>query len=181
MIIVHVQFLQRSAWSCCNTLLQQTHFKGCVLTSQKFRPSLHVVSLGLALRRWRAYDLRTLTFHVTWQGSSKVLWFPKSDRCCRRKYVQILCPNIAEGNRYINRKGFYFPTVQVVGGLNRKIYNIVARWPESTHDLRIFSETRLSRNPGDGRFQNLILLVDAGYACRPYLRMPFRRAQSAAV
>lgn len=39
---------------------------------------------------------------------------------------------------YTNRKGYYSINTQIICATNYKIINILARWPGSTHDSRIF-------------------------------------------
>ncbi|KAF9413679.1 hypothetical protein HW555_008125, partial [Spodoptera exigua] len=56
------------------------------------------------------------------------------------------------GQYYINRKGYSSINVQVVSNANLEIMDIVAHWRGSTHDARIFNESR--------------------YACTPYLFTP---------
>ena len=48
------------------------------------------------------------------------------------------------------------------------ITNIVAHWPASTHDARIFAESRIKNMFGDGHCKG-ILVGDAGYPCLPFL------------
>lgn len=52
------------------------------------------------------------------------------------------------------------------------IRNIVCRWPGSTHDSRIFENSRIGTRFDDGEIDG-ILLGDSGYACKPYLMTPF--------
>ena len=44
---------------------------------------------------------------------------------------------------YRNRKGFFSINVQAVCDSDLKFTNIIARWPGSVHDSRIFNNSRL--------------------------------------
>ncbi|KAL0811461.1 hypothetical protein ABMA28_009861 [Loxostege sticticalis] len=72
---------------------------------------------------------------------------------------------------YINRKGFYSINVQVVCDAKLKIRDIVARWRGSTHDSRIFNESRIKERFESGEFSGH-LIGDAGYALTEYLFTP---------
>ena len=71
---------------------------------------------------------------------------------------------------YINRKGFRSLNVQVVCDAKGIIRNVVARWPGSCHDSRIFQESSLYQTCERGIVG--ILLGDNGYPCFPYLLTP---------
>ena len=86
-------------------------------------------------------------------------------------HVQIPCPGGANGELFRNRKGYFSINVQGVCGPNLEIQNIVARWPGSVHDSRIFDNSRLCAQFEHGQINGL-LLGDSGYACRPYLLTP---------
>ncbi|KAI8430433.1 hypothetical protein MSG28_000710 [Choristoneura fumiferana] len=75
------------------------------------------------------------------------------------------------GQYYINRKGFSSLNVQVVCNSNLEIMDIVAHWRGSTHDSRIFNESRIKRRFEQSEFKGR-LLGDSGYACTPYLFTP---------
>lgn len=72
---------------------------------------------------------------------------------------------------YRNRKGFFSINVQAICDHECNFTNIVARWPGSTHDSRIFENSnicaRFERHEIDG-----ILLGDNGYPLRQYLITP---------
>lgn len=59
------------------------------------------------------------------------------------------------------------------------ITNIVARWPGSTHDSRIFRNSTIKTVLDQGRY-NGHLLGDSGYACTRYLLTPVLRERTAA-
>ncbi|XP_015776924.1 PREDICTED: putative nuclease HARBI1 [Acropora digitifera] len=63
---------------------------------------------------------------------------------------------------------FYSINIQAVCDSDAFITNIVARWPGSTHDSRIFENSNIAVKLRDGALDG-ILLGDAGYACRAYL------------
>ena len=71
--------------------------------------------------------------------------------------------------------------VQLVCGPDLKFYDIVARWPGSTHDARIFSNSTLKvRFEGGDLTGKGILLGDQGYPCLPYLITPLQDPQTPA-
>ena len=72
---------------------------------------------------------------------------------------------------YINRKGKHTINVQLICDAEFKITNVVARWPGSTHDSRIFQASRIGQLFERGDLQG-ILLGDSGYALQPWLMTP---------
>ncbi|KAJ8359248.1 hypothetical protein SKAU_G00157730 [Synaphobranchus kaupii] len=73
--------------------------------------------------------------------------------------------------RYANRKGFHSINVQIACDASYKIFDLVARWPGSTHDARIFRESALVREFEAGRGNDL-LLGDSGYPLKRWLMTP---------
>ena len=59
-----------------------------------------------------------------------------------------------------------------------KFTNIVARWPGSVHDSRIFRNSRLCAK-FENHDYNGSLLGDSGYAVKPYLLTPILNPQTA--
>ena len=53
-------------------------------------------------------------------------------------HIKIPCPGGENAELFRNRKGYFSINVQAVCGPNLDILNIVARWPGSVHDARIF-------------------------------------------
>jgi nuclease HARBI1 len=91
--------------------------------------------------------------------------FPGVIGCVDGTHIPLMRPRgDAEAEIYRNRKGFFSINVQVVAGPNYKIYDIVARWPGSTHDSRIFSNSLLHANLESNNLHG-ILLGDSGYPC----------------
>ncbi|CAN7938270.1 unnamed protein product, partial [Ixodes hexagonus] len=80
---------------------------------------------------------------------------------------------------YVNRHLYHSINVQVVVDASCRIRNVVARWPGSTHDSRIFTESTLSSKLADGMYDGL-LLGDSGYTCQPWLMTAFLSPSSAA-
>ncbi|CAK1590126.1 unnamed protein product [Parnassius mnemosyne] len=81
------------------------------------------------------------------------------------------------GQYYINRKGYSSINVQVVANANLEIMDIVAHWRGSTHDSRIFNESRIKQRFEQSEFKGR-LLGDSGYACTPYLFTPILRTNT---
>ena len=79
---------------------------------------------------------------------------------------------------FVNRKQFYSINLQAVCDSDAFITNIVARWPRSTHDSRIFKNSNIADKLRDGALDG-ILLGDSGYACRAYLLTPILKPKNA--
>ena len=71
-----------------------------------------------------------------------------------------------------NRKGYFSINVQGVCGPDLRFYDVVARWPGSTHDSRIFDNSYLNTQLESSN-TNTHLLGDSGYALKPYLMTPY--------
>ncbi|XP_069694808.1 putative nuclease HARBI1 [Periplaneta americana] len=94
-------------------------------------------------------------------------------------HIRITCPNRERAVVYINRKGFYSINCQVICDAKMKIRSIVARWPGSTHDSRIFRNSTINDRLERGAIRGH-LLGDSGYACKKYLLTPILNPRNAA-
>ena len=96
-------------------------------------------------------------------------------------HIPILNPCGEDGERFVNRKGFYSLNVQLVSNAEMFITNSVARWPGSTHDSSIFTNSQLGQKVEAGQYRGCCLLEDGGYARSSYmitlLRNPVSRAE----
>lgn len=66
----------------------------------------------------------------------------------------------------------------MVGDSELKIRDIVSRWPGSSHDQTIFSNSRLQGRFESNEFGNAILLGDSGYGLKKYLITPVANPRS---
>ncbi|KAK0145505.1 putative nuclease HARBI1 [Merluccius polli] len=71
-------------------------------------------------------------------------------------------------------RGYSSINTQMVCDNNMRIRNVVARWPGSVHDSRIFSSSHLKAQFEEGVYGG-VLLGDRGYPLRRYLITPVRR------
>ncbi|XP_068084742.1 putative nuclease HARBI1 [Anabrus simplex] len=94
-------------------------------------------------------------------------------------HIPIVAPSHQEAQRYYNRKHFYSVNCQVVCDADMHITNIVARWPGSTHDSRIFRNSVIHNELEQGRYDGH-LIGDSGYACKKYLLTPVLQERNAA-
>lgn len=97
--------------------------------------------------------------------------FPGVVGCIDCTHIPIKSPGGQNPEVYRNRKGWMSLNVQVVCGPGSEILNIVARWPGSTHDSRIFQNSGLVVAFEEHQI-NGILLGDNGYAQSRYLYTP---------
>ncbi|KAJ4432871.1 hypothetical protein ANN_21510 [Periplaneta americana] len=72
---------------------------------------------------------------------------------------------------YINRKGHFSLNVQVICDASLRIRDIIVHWRGSTHDSKIFQESRIKQRFEEGEFKGR-LLGDSDYPCIPYLFTP---------
>ncbi|KAK4871968.1 hypothetical protein RN001_016092 [Aquatica leii] len=87
-------------------------------------------------------------------------------------HVKMISPGGDNAELYRNRKGWFSINVQAVCDASLKITNIVARWPGSVHDSRIFNTSLLRAKLEAGEYGNAWLIGDSGYACKSYLLTP---------
>ena len=70
--------------------------------------------------------------------------FPNVIGCVDGTHIPVLVPKNDLSETYRNRKGYMSLNVQMVAGHNEEIFDIVARWPGSTHDAVIWTTCRLN-------------------------------------
>ena len=126
---------------------------------------------------------------------AQFLSFPKKQADTKRKFydvvhfpgvigaidcthIRIIFPNKENAMAFVNRKQFYSINVQAVCDSDAFITNIVARWPGSTHDSRIFENSKIADKLWDGAIDG-ILVGDSGYAGRAYLMTPILKPKNA--
>lgn len=97
--------------------------------------------------------------------------------CIDCTHIVIVKPPGEDSERFRNRKGRFSLNVQAVCGPNLMFFNIVARWPGSSHDSNIFDNSRLCVEMEEGQHRGR-LLGDAGYPCRNFLFTPLRNPQT---
>ncbi|XP_062373191.1 putative nuclease HARBI1 [Sardina pilchardus] len=90
--------------------------------------------------------------------------------CIDGTHVRIQAPSEHE-YLYINRKGYHSINVQIACDASYSIFNLVARWPGSTHDARILRESQLSNTFEAGGVSGF-LLGDSGYPLKRWLMTP---------
>lgn len=95
-------------------------------------------------------------------------------------YVGIDLLKMEIAQTFYNRKLFYSINIQMICGARMRFLNIVARWPGSTHGVRIFNNSNIKRQFENNKFGNHYLIGDSAYPCRHYILTPFLRSATAA-
>lgn len=106
--------------------------------------------------------------------------FPRVIGAIDCTHAKIQSPGDDQAEQYRNRKGWFSFNVQTVAAANLKVIDIVARWPDSTHDQQIFNNSRLQMRLERGDFGNYFILGDSGYRNTTYLPTPYLTVDSAA-
>lgn len=109
--------------------------------------------------------------NIVFQNFYNIAHFPRVIGAIDGTHIPISNPGGNDSQRFINRKGFYSINVQACCDFNYSIRSIVARWPGSVHDARIFHESNLKERFENGDIPG-ILLGDNGYPCGNYLLTP---------
>ena len=97
--------------------------------------------------------------------------FPSVIRAIDCTHIPMASPGGESAEVFRNRKGWFSINVQAVCDARRCFTNVVARWPGSTHDSRIFDNSLLKDELERGKYDGL-LLGDAVYVLRRYLLVP---------
>ena len=85
--------------------------------------------------------------------------------------VRVQSPGGENAAKFVNRKGYYSLIVQAVVGPNYQFFDLVCRWPGSTHDAMIYRNSRIKEKLDNGIVDG-ILLGDSGYPCSKNLLTP---------
>ncbi|XP_040072436.2 putative nuclease HARBI1 [Ixodes scapularis] len=101
----------------------------------------------------------------------EVAGFPSVVGAVDGTHIRIQGPSDHE-EAYVNRHGYHSINVQLVVDAAYQIRHVVARWPGSANDSKIFKKSALSVKLSNGTYDGL-LLGDSGYACEPWLMTPF--------
>ncbi|XP_061170533.1 putative nuclease HARBI1 [Saccostrea echinata] len=101
----------------------------------------------------------------------KIAGFPSIVGCVDGTMIKIIAPAENESD-YLCRKGYYALNIQMTCDPQFRVLDVVARWPGSVHDARIFRESSLCKMMEEGQLSG-ILLGDSGYGLKPYLMTPY--------
>lgn len=86
-------------------------------------------------------------------------------------HVPIKSPGGNNAEVFRNRKGIFSFNCQGIVNHDMKFISFVTGWPGSTHDNRIFNNSRICLQFERGERKG-VLVGDSGYACRPFLMTP---------
>ncbi|XP_041347098.1 putative nuclease HARBI1 isoform X1 [Gigantopelta aegis] len=90
-------------------------------------------------------------------------------------HIQIQAPTVNE-NEFVNRHRYHSINTQIVVDSDDRIIDVVARWPGSTHDSRILTNSGLHQLFEHHRVPvSCHLLGDSAYPCRRWILTPFLR------
>lgn len=137
------------------------------------------VSIALARKRQRfiRFPSTPATRNHVQQGFYDVAQFPNIVSAIDGSHIAIENPGGPNAQRFINRKGQFSLNTQFMCDAEGSITNVVARWPGSAHDSRIFYESRIKEQFENNELQGIIL-GDSGYPCLPYLMTPLLRPET---
>lgn len=97
--------------------------------------------------------------------------FPNVLACVDGTHIPIMQPSEREWE-YVNRKGVHSINIQIMCDSELNIVNYVVKWPGSTHDSRILTQSEIYRH-FENNDRNCIILGDSGYPLKSWLMVPF--------
>ncbi|KAK6172642.1 hypothetical protein SNE40_016257 [Patella caerulea] len=104
-------------------------------------------------------------------GFYEIGGFPKVLGCVDGTLIPIKRPPIDVEQAYVCRKGYHAINVQGICDHTLRFTNAVVRWPGSSHDSAILSNSRVAEVLDSGNLSG-ILLGDSGYGCKKWLMTP---------
>lgn len=113
-------------------------------------------------------DLRDVQerFHAKY-GISRIIG------CVDGTHIPIQRPSIENAEIFRCRKGYFSINVQAICGPNNTFYDVVIRWPGSTHDSRIFENSSIYTALEQRQIEG-VLLGDSGYPLKFFCVTPYR-------
>ncbi|CAH1954211.1 unnamed protein product [Acanthoscelides obtectus] len=107
-------------------------------------------------------------------GFYRICRFPRVIGCIDGTHIKMQSPGAQDGEVFRNRKSYFSINTEIVAEPDLKIFDIVARWPGSTHDSTIFKASHLRTRIEGRQFQNAVLVGDSGYQLNVYLITPLQ-------
>ncbi|KAM7304476.1 putative nuclease HARBI1 [Ixodes scapularis] len=142
---------------------------------------VHVSTASRIVRKVTAALARRAERFIRWSNEAEaaevqqqffeVAGFPSVGSAVDGTHIRIQGPSDHE-EAYVNRHGYHSINVQLVVDAAYQIRHVVARWPGSANDSKIFKKSALSVKLPNGTYDGL-LLGESGYACDPWLMTPF--------
>ncbi|XP_048029600.1 putative nuclease HARBI1 [Megalobrama amblycephala] len=141
--------------------------------SRVITQTLTALSQPNIVTQFVSFPLDARTLHTHKRAFMDIAGFPGVVGVIDGTHVRIIAPSEDEAV-FVNRKNFHSINVQIVFNAACKILDIVAKWPGSTHDARMLSESGI-RQLFERRYvpANCHLLGDSGYPCKPWLLTPY--------
>ncbi|XP_035457991.2 putative nuclease HARBI1 [Spodoptera frugiperda] len=102
----------------------------------------------------------------------EIAHFPGVIGCIDCTHIKIRSPGGQSSEVYRNRKGYFSINVQAVTGPNLEFFDLVARWPGSTHDSFIYKSSAIKQRLNTSILKGIIL-GNSGYAVSSVLLTPF--------
>ncbi|XP_064486106.1 putative nuclease HARBI1 [Ornithodoros turicata] len=137
----------------------------------------------------RAIATKLVLCHVTFpapegmtqamQNFYTIASVPGVTGCIDCTHVRIKSPRSPAAETFRDRNGNFSTNVQAITGPELQFFDVVASWPGSVHDSRIFDNSR-AKFLFEERLLPGILLGDSGYPCLPYLLTPLLQPRSQA-
>ena len=102
--------------------------------------------------------------------------FPGVLGCVDGTHIPILVPNNDIREKFRNRKGNLSLNIQMICGPDKEIYDIVARYPGSTHDAKIWNESAIKATV-EALPEAVHILGDSDYPLSLNVLTPYRNPQ----
>ena len=159
------------ASGCFQSVLADSHGVGINSVSR----SIHSVSAELtrSIGDYIKFPETQALITSTKQGFHAIGGFPNVIGAVDGTFVPIIAPSVDE-HLYVTRKGFHAINVQGICDSNNMFLNLVVRWPGSTHDAFVWSNSELADILENGNYINCWLLGDSAYPLKPYLLTPLQ-------
>lgn len=87
-------------------------------------------------------------------------------------HIRVAAKGVPNRERYRNRYQEMSINVQAVCKANLLFTDVVARWPGSTHDSRVFTNSAIYCKLAKGQHFGYWLVGDKGYGCKPFIMTP---------
>ncbi|XP_067686105.1 putative nuclease HARBI1 [Haliotis asinina] len=141
--------------------------------SRAITQTITAVSVPAIVRQFISFPTSQAEIRRNQLGFYGIANFPGVVGVIDGTHIQILAPSQHEP-AYVNRKQYHSINTQVIFDHSSQIIDVVAKWPGSTHDSRILTESGVC-----ALFTRHVmpagchLLGDSGYPCRDWLLTPY--------